>query len=613
MKLAWKKLLACLCAIFCIMGTMYHTSDNRVYAAVSNLTVGVSSDSLEVGDWLYVTLRFESSEQLAGVFAQITYDPGILEYTGGAAEGDTGSLTLRAMESEASTVLEYTLSFVARAEGDTSIRVVESSMYNGQAESVGTPTGSKDVHVNPAGTMSSDATLKSLMVSYGMLSPSFSPSITEYTLSVPNNITTVTLSAIANDATAAVQVSGVSDLAVGDNIRPITVIAPDGTSIVYTVTITRAAAEESSTNSSIEDSSTGSNSSADSSASNDLISFKIDGITMYMQSIPQGTSIPSGFSRGSYVLSGQSMDVAQSPDGTVLFYLTDFRGENGAFYLYDPQTQTCLNSVSLYINGETHLVLDASMGSKIPQGTSLQAVTIHGRSIQAFVSPSNAQEYIVYVQNSSGTRDYFYYNVSNDTLRSYTGEFEGELSANDSVQDSSAGSLISSSDSSSSGGTTQFLSGFVRYIPYILIGLVLFMLLLIVLIILLARTYHRRKAQDDEPEYSQTAQLEPLDDTLSTPADPEDIQLDSNAFAQWKEATQKIPVMKMTEVHTTTIQEVTGILPDLDFYQEPQSPTPESQEAPTAEPVPAEPEAESEKDAKKEDDYETLSPDDFFI
>ena len=59
--------------------------------------------------------------------------------------------------------------------------------------------------------------------------------------------------------------------------------------------------------------------------------------------------------------------------------------------------------------------------------------------------------------------------------------------------------------------------------------------------------------------------------------------------------------------------EVTGILPDLDFYQEPQSPIPESQEAPTAEPVPAEPEAKSEKDAKKEDDYETLSPDDFFI
>ena len=141
------------------------------------------------------------------------------------------------------------------------------------------------------------------------------------------------------------------------------------------------------------------------------------------------------------------------------------------------------------------------------------------------------------------------------------------------------------------------------------------MLLLIVLIILLARTYHRRKAQDDEPEYSQTAQLEPLDDTLSTPADPEDIQLDSNAFAQWNEATQKIPVMKMTEVHTTTIQEVTGILPDLDFYQEPQSaaPAPAPQEAPAADPTPAEPEAEPEKDAKKEDDYETLSPDDFFI
>ena len=74
-------------------------------------------------------------------------------------------------------------------------------------------------------------------------------------MTVPNSISSITLNAEANDPTAAVQVSGVAELAVGQNHRQITVIAPDGTTKVYIVQITREAAAESSQEESKEESS----------------------------------------------------------------------------------------------------------------------------------------------------------------------------------------------------------------------------------------------------------------------------------------------------------------------------------------------------------------------
>ncbi len=47
-----------------------------------------------------------------------------------------------------------------------------------------------------------------------------------------------------------------------------------------------------------------------------------------------------------------------------------------------------------------------------------------------------------------------------------------------------------------------------------------------------------------------------------TPEDPEDIPLDPGAFESWRETTGRIPVSKMTEVHTTRFETITKILPD---------------------------------------------------
>ena len=123
--------------------------------------------------------------------------------------------------------------------------------------------------------------------------------------------------------------------------------------------------------------------------------------------------------------------------------------------------------------------------------------------------------------------------------------------------------------------------------------------------------------RDDELQYDQTAELEPADDERSEPEDPEDIQLDSDAFVKWKEVTQRIPVAKMTEVQTTTFEAVTGKLPDLSMTRtSPIPPVSTGQETKVVEsPEPADPTPEpqaQEETEIQEEQYKPLTPDEFF-
>ena len=642
MKFAYKKFIACFCVMLCVIG-VWSVPNSRVYAAVVDLSVQVSATEVEVGDWVTVTLRFRSNENLAGVYARITYNPNLLEYTGGDAEGDTGSLMISSMESEVSTTLAYTLNFTALAEGSASIEVAESALYDEQAESLGSPTGSQAIQINAQGTLSSDATLQSLMVSYGTLEPAFSPSVMEYTMTVPNSITAVTITPVASDPTAAVQVSGVSELAVGENTRQVTIIAPDGTTNVYTIHITRAAAEESSESSSSEDSSAANESSAeDSSAENSsreessqqessaeaygTISFRVDGLTMYLQSIPQDVSIPRGFERISYDYQRETFDVAQTQNqGLTLFYLADFRGENGAFYLYDASQDACYNCVPLYSDGHVQILLNADQGGRVPAGCTLETATIDGREIRVYVagglSAQDAREYVVYSMDEDGVTDYYRYDVQSGTMGYYMDDFEsGEESETPSDSEESMVPVVNSAGNAGNDGST--LGGLLRYTPYILIGLILLTLILIIAIILLARSYRKRRLRDDELQYDQSAEIDPTDEP-EEPEDPEDIQLDSEAFDKWKEVTQRIPVMKMTEVQTTTIEAVTGMIPDLENVQpsEPEMVTQEtkvvpetetSQETQSTEQA-SEEAQEGEAEQAEEGEYKPLTPDEFFL
>lgn len=117
------------------------------------------------------------------------------------------------------------------------------------------PDGTTTYTLKVTRAASTDAKLSSLIVSSGILTPSFDAGITSYTDSVENATTSITVTPTLNQANATVMVNGTTvnsgttsgaiNLAVGDNTITAVVTAQDGsTNKSYITTVTRAAATD---------------------------------------------------------------------------------------------------------------------------------------------------------------------------------------------------------------------------------------------------------------------------------------------------------------------------------------------------------------------------------
>ena len=92
----------------------------------------------------------------------------------------------------------------------------------------------------PAGVVrDDDATLRALSVDWGALSPAFSASHFEYSVTVKNNIETITVNATPNSGKATVNGAGTKTLDVGSITIPVVVSTESGGSKTYTITVTR--------------------------------------------------------------------------------------------------------------------------------------------------------------------------------------------------------------------------------------------------------------------------------------------------------------------------------------------------------------------------------------
>ena len=106
----------------------------------------------------------------------------------------------------------------------------------------GTTTKTYTVTVN---RINNDATLASLTVSSGTLTPTFNANTTSYTVAVGNSIENITINATATHPNATIAGTGAKTLNVGANPFDIVVTAEDGTTTkTYTVTVTRAASND---------------------------------------------------------------------------------------------------------------------------------------------------------------------------------------------------------------------------------------------------------------------------------------------------------------------------------------------------------------------------------
>ncbi|XID93408.1 InlB B-repeat-containing protein [Paenibacillaceae bacterium WGS1546] len=103
--------------------------------------------------------------------------------------------------------------------------------------------------------LGNDANLSGLSLSAGTLSPTFAPGTTSYSANVPNGVSTLTVTATASNARAAIAVNGqpvengqpgaAIALAVGNNPIAVEVTARDGTKKTYAINVRRASSASS--------------------------------------------------------------------------------------------------------------------------------------------------------------------------------------------------------------------------------------------------------------------------------------------------------------------------------------------------------------------------------
>ena len=238
-----KKILSLLTVITIVLTML---TFGAVNASAASSSLKFSSNSIEVGSKLTVTVTLQNASEMLDAQCKITYDEAVLKYESGSADGGAGLLTFVADKSAS----KYTISltFTAIAVGQSTIQVKD-CIYTYQASNglsaESTFSGQTATVTVKDKVLSSNANLKSLSLNTGSISPKFSANTTSYTAKVSNTVTKVNVTARTADSGAkVVSVAGNTNLKVGENNVVVTVQAANGTQKTYTIVVTRLAEGE---------------------------------------------------------------------------------------------------------------------------------------------------------------------------------------------------------------------------------------------------------------------------------------------------------------------------------------------------------------------------------
>lgn len=317
------------------------------YAATARISF--SDPSTKVGETFAVTMKFTctSGETLGDTKVMLKYDAAMLEFLNDTsnASGGTGAIAVRSgVEGKREAITE--LRFKALQAGSTSITITDWDGYDnsGQVLTV-EKEGSSAITIASLPTSSNDATLQSLQISPGILEPSFSPGVEQYTTTVDLDTDRLTVSAKANNDNAVVSVEGAEELKEGENTVNCKVTAQDGTTIKnYVITVTKTGSET-------KEGTEASESESVNSELTVLAEFSRTAKTIRIVDPPADLVAPAGFEKfsikiGEMVVPGWIWAADKNPkDGkaqdvqSCLFYAINQNGDLD-FYRYDKREDT---------------------------------------------------------------------------------------------------------------------------------------------------------------------------------------------------------------------------------------------------------------------------------
>lgn len=385
------------------------------YAATGKITF--SDPTVTVGNQVSVTMKIATSDGTLGASdVRLQYDSSALEFVSGTgANGGAGSIrVLGSMESTDQKTFSFTLKFKALKAGTSNIKITSQEVYDADSRTVTIDhLGSSAVKVTAPETHSKEASLESLTIDPGELTPAFSADVTEYTAIVGADVEKLTVSAPAKDSKANVSVSGNEGLQMGENTVTCKVTAEDGeTTKTYTILVTKT--EQ------LPEESAGAVDVPTSAGSAQNV---LDGNWTVVESL-EGVELPEGFAVTDFTYNGTPVQAASDAMGNILLYMTN---ENGAFdfFIYDADTNILAPYVIVRMAEKTIIVLPPE---EIPEGTVLPenfancTIDIGAHTVDGWVwnGGNESPEYcVVYGQNENGERNFYRYDQKEMTLQRY--------------------------------------------------------------------------------------------------------------------------------------------------------------------------------------------------
>lgn len=381
-----------------------------LFATVSQAasgSVSISSKSGNVGSTVTVTCTVKcSSGAIGSAEVFLTYDPSALQWVSGTnlAQGGSGSVHYVGVVQDAtSTSLSFSMTFkILKAGAHTiSTSTAEASDFDEvkftPSKGSGTITGKTATTTpttpengNAQNNKDSNNKLSALQVYPGTLSPVFSADTTSYTVTVPADTTDVTISATAASSKATVSVSGGKDLKLGANEAKVIVVAENGSSRAYTLTIMCGEAEK----------------------------IQIDGMEHTINEDFADEQIPTGFSRKQVTYNNRLYEaVVDASEKLTLVNLKN--GEKTDFYVFDQEAQKFYNFVQISFSDGKYIV-PLPLNRNIKEFTECEVLTIQVQEKAIEAWKINDEFSIAYVINQEGAEGLYKYDSVDGTFQRYS-------------------------------------------------------------------------------------------------------------------------------------------------------------------------------------------------
>ena len=419
-----KKLFGCILSLVVAVMLVF-TPAEHVYA--QGLGLSVSSSSVAVGKTVKVTVSMPSG--YFGTVVISSSDEGVLSNGGdGVANiGDAAgyptsqSFSFTAKAAGSCTIKAY-CTVVGDAEGNdaggiitgasTKVTVTSASSNNdsnSNKDNSGSNTGNdsnanKD-NENKEEKKSSNASLGSLVISAGSLSPEFSAATKDYTATVDYSCSSLAVTANPADSKASVtSVTGNDSLEVGENTVSVVVTAEDGSTSTYNIVVTRRS-EDDPENADKQD---------------NWKKFDINGTEWTMvNDIPEDV-VPEGFEHSKTVIDGLEYNTLHGTFGDITLVYLQSESGNGLF-VYDAAQNAAYEFVR--INSESHfIVVLLPKVDDVPEGYNEISLSIEGKGVATAYQTKGEKTddqtkdfYLVYAMNDNGESGWYTYDSVDGT------------------------------------------------------------------------------------------------------------------------------------------------------------------------------------------------------